>query len=121
MTDDVLLAERAERWLATGLCCQPADRAAAESGVAAAYAAAGLPAPARVVWCDSPAAGAVAVARLRSGADPAGDPGASLRPRLRTGPWARARAALLAELGGGLPGTGPRPPGGRGSNWSTRS
>ncbi|MCP2329524.1 hypothetical protein HDA40_008031 [Hamadaea flava] len=113
--DDIGLAERAESWLAAGLCAEPADRAAAEAGVRAAYAVAGLAAPDRIIWLGSPAAGAAAVAMLSTGTD--GDPyvwewlaeqdcvpgraelGASVRSKVRTGPWARARSALVAELG----------------------
>jgi hypothetical protein len=118
-SDDVRLAEQAERWMATGLSCEPADRAGAEAGVRVAYALAGLPAPRRILWLGSPAAGALAVAMLRTGqrggrrdeqvrqaleaqgARPGElDLGRSVRPRVRTRPWAQARAALTARLGG---------------------
>jgi hypothetical protein len=44
------------RWLAIRRATEPCDRAAAEQGVRRAYKAAGLKAPLRVVWCDSPIA-----------------------------------------------------------------
>lgn len=118
MSDDVMLAGRADRWLATGLSCERADRAGAESGVKVAYALAGLPAPKRIVWLGSPAAGARAVALLRTGssggraeerthaeltaqgARPGGvELGRSVRPKVRTRPWAQARATLMNRLG----------------------
>ena len=54
----------ADEWLAAALATGPADRAGAEAGVRAAYAAAELPEPERYVWCDSPHAGALAAAAL---------------------------------------------------------
>ncbi len=117
--DDIRLAEQGERWLATGLSCEPADRAGAEAGVRIAYALAGLPAPKHILWLGSPAAGAIGVAMLRTGqrggrrdehvrraleeqgARPGElDLGRSVRPKVRTRPWAQARAALTARLGG---------------------
>ncbi|GIG00513.1 hypothetical protein Cci01nite_56060 [Catellatospora citrea] len=113
--EDMALAARAERWMATGLSTEPADRAGAEAGVRIAYALAGLPAPQRMLWLDSPAAGATAVAMLRTGL--AGDGkvrealaaqgvrpgelalGRSVRPQVRTRPWAQARAALAEQRG----------------------
>lgn len=113
--EDMALAARAERWMATGLSTEPADRAGAEAGVRVAYTLAGLPVPRRMLWLGSPAAGATAVAMLRTGL--AGDPrvrealaaqgvrpgelelGRSVRPRVRTRPWAQARTALTDRLG----------------------
>ena len=43
-----------DRWTAIGLCTEPADRARAEAGIQLAYAAGKRPAPARIVWCQSP-------------------------------------------------------------------
>ena len=40
-------------WEAAHLSCEPAQRAAAERGIRAAYAAAGFPAPS-IVWCRGP-------------------------------------------------------------------
>jgi hypothetical protein len=54
-----LLGVVREEWLRVGLSTRPADRAAAEQGVRLAYQAAGLPAPGRVVWLDSPLAGCI--------------------------------------------------------------
>src|SRR5262249_27239401 len=56
---------------------------------------AGLPAPGRVVWRDSPRAGAIAVAELAA----SGLTGASVRGPIRTRPWATARDALTTRLG----------------------
>ncbi|WP_239086407.1 DUF6745 domain-containing protein [Catellatospora methionotrophica] len=111
--EDMALAARAERWMATGLSTEPADRAGAEAGVRIAYALAGLPAPGRMLWLGSPAAGATAVAMLRTGLP--GDPkvrealaaqgvhdlqlGRSVRPQVRTRPWAQARSALAERRG----------------------
>jgi hypothetical protein len=61
--DDVLTREQKAalgryqtRWKAIRRSIAPADRGAAEEGVRLAYRAAGLEPPARIVWCDSPAA-----------------------------------------------------------------
>jgi len=50
------LARYRARWSAIGRCTEAADRDAAEQGVRLAYGAAGLEPPARIVWCESPAA-----------------------------------------------------------------
>jgi hypothetical protein len=117
MTTDIELATRSEEWLAIGLDCTPADRLTAEAGVLAAYAAAGLPAPEAILWLGSPHAGALAAGMLVSGLPDGPDhvraalaaqgwppgafqPGRSVRAKVRTAPWARARARRLAELGG---------------------
>lgn len=112
---DTDLADVAEVSLATGLSCEPADRARAEAGVRTAYAQAGLVAPRLFLWFDSPAAGATAVAMLRigdygdiairdavlaQGARPGiTELGANVRAAVRTGPWAQARTALHRGLG----------------------
>lgn len=134
--DDMALAARAERWMATGLSTDPADRAGAEAGVRVAYALAGLPAPQRMLWLDSPAAGATAVAMLRTGltADakvrealaaqgvrPAGSSSAAAYARRSAPVRGRrpARRSAPASAASASPGTGPPPPGGRGSSSST--
>ncbi|MBB5869011.1 hypothetical protein F4553_002390 [Allocatelliglobosispora scoriae] len=118
-TPDTTLAARADEWLDTGLTCVPADRAAAEAGVRRAYADAGLTPPEQILWFGSPAAAAVAIAMLRTGETGGAEQsgvrdllfaqsafpgqtvlGGSVRPKVRTGPWARARAELVAQLGG---------------------
>ena len=43
-----------DRWAAAHLSCEPADHELAEEGVRLAYATAGLPAPGRIIWCQSP-------------------------------------------------------------------
>lgn len=85
----------ADEWLGYGLMAAPAAREEAEAGVRDAYALAGLAAPERFVWCGSPLAGARTAARLVAG----GEAGRSVRARVRTAPWAAARAALTGHLG----------------------
>ena len=83
----------ASEWLAYGLMSTPADRAEAEAGVREAYELAGLAAPARLLWCDSPLAGARAARQLTAD---------GLRPARRCAPGCapgrgrRARAELTA-------------------------
>ena len=84
------------RWSAIRRSTAPADRDAAEEGVRLAYRAAGLPPPARVVWCDSP----IALAE-RAGHITRAD-GANVRPalidRLRRQVFARLRKLLSRKL-----------------------
>jgi hypothetical protein len=61
---EALLARVRDEWLRIGLATGPADQPAAEEGVRQAYQAAGLPSPARMVWVDSPLAGAIAISML---------------------------------------------------------
>ena len=49
-------------WSGVHLSTDPADRPRAERGMLLAYREAGLPPPERIVWCDSPLAGARAAA-----------------------------------------------------------
>ncbi|WP_052441851.1 DUF6745 domain-containing protein [Streptacidiphilus anmyonensis] len=56
-------------WARIGLRVGPADRAAAEAGVRAAYRQASLPEPRAVVWFDSPLVAAAAALQLTGGAD----------------------------------------------------
>ncbi|MGW0198366.1 DUF6745 domain-containing protein [Nonomuraea sp. NPDC003201] len=49
-----------QEWLAHGISTEPADRAESERGVVDAYRAAGLEPPRRIIWLDSPMAGAIA-------------------------------------------------------------
>ncbi|MGC9666065.1 DUF6745 domain-containing protein [Planosporangium sp. 12N6] len=60
-----------EEWLDAALLTGAADRDSAEAGVAAAYRAAGLAPPRRVVWLGSPFAGAVAAAVVANPANAA--------------------------------------------------
>src|SRR6202012_6195858 len=48
------LPEYISRWTDVGLSTLPADRGTAEEAIVAMYAAAGLPAPKKIVWCGSP-------------------------------------------------------------------
>jgi hypothetical protein len=107
------------QWRSVAFATGPADRKAAEAGVRAAYADAGLTGPQRFVWAASPAYGAVAavlledprhgealrqaglgdlVDRVGAAFGPA-DAGRSVRDAVRTRAWEAARAAAHAELG----------------------
>ncbi|RMI46415.1 hypothetical protein EBO15_07300 [Actinomadura harenae] len=97
-------------WETAAFATGPGDRARAEAGVTAAYTAAGLDAPERFLWVESPAQGALAAAVLAGRADvlrAAGldvpdvpsDAGASVRDAVRTRPWEAARAAAYERLG----------------------
>jgi hypothetical protein len=84
-----------ESWLAVGLATGPADRSEAEQAVRTAYRLAGVPEPERCEWHGSPRAGALTAARLVE----AKETGKSVRPQVRTRPWAAAREALSGRLG----------------------
>lgn len=62
---EAMLAEVRDEWLTVGLSTEPADRAAAEDGVRAAYRRAGLTPPHVMVWLDSPLAGCIGATVLR--------------------------------------------------------
>jgi hypothetical protein len=81
-------------WRTWARATVPADRAAAEAGVRAAYRAAGLPEPERIVWAGSPRAAVSLIRELT-------DRGACVRDVVRDAPWAAERARLHAELGAG--------------------
>ena len=51
---EALLGPYRDHWKLVRNSTAPADRAAAERGVALAYAGAGLAPPDRIVWCESP-------------------------------------------------------------------
>src|SRR5262245_24851262 len=61
-----------DRWAATCMSCEPADRPLAEAGIRDAYAAAGLAPPDRIVWCGGPLEIAKRLASA-SADDPIGD------------------------------------------------
>ncbi|QIP83474.1 hypothetical protein GLX30_04675 [Streptomyces sp. Tu 2975] len=82
----------ADKWRAIAAATGPADRSAAEEGVRLAYRAAGLAAPDRIVWADSPLAGVNAVQELQG-------PVRSVREEVRTRPWADERRRVHDELG----------------------
>ncbi|WP_131738980.1 DUF6745 domain-containing protein [Actinomadura roseirufa] len=104
-------------WQSAAFGTGPADRARAEAGVAAAYAAGGLDAPERYIWASSPAHGAVLAAVLaghggaleeagltgpveRARAELGGsDAGASVLNAVRTRPWEAERTAACSEQG----------------------
>jgi len=63
--DQVAVAERVrDRWVRIAMNTGPGDRDAAEDAVHRIYTAAGVPAPAHVVWLDSPLAGVLACGLL---------------------------------------------------------
>jgi hypothetical protein len=53
-----------QEWSAVHLCAAPAERSLAERAARLAYRQAGLAPPERVLWCESPLAGARAAERL---------------------------------------------------------
>lgn len=83
----------AARWSRIAFSAEPVNRAAAVNAVTALYEIATGSEPREIIWCASPAE----AARLVS----AGGErfGASLREKLRTEPWQRARAELMEQLG----------------------
>ncbi|MGR4879891.1 DUF6745 domain-containing protein [Streptomyces sp. LARHCF249] len=85
-------------WRAVAAATGPADRAAAEAGVRLAYRAAGLPAPERIVWADSPRA-AVGLLGDPDGPWGRGVRGRSVREKVRSAPWAAERARSHERLG----------------------
>ncbi|GAA3926348.1 hypothetical protein GCM10023085_04610 [Actinomadura viridis] len=113
---DVTLA-----WQATAFSAGPTgpgEHERAETAVRAAYAAAGLAPPERVVWVPSPAHGTIAAALIaghREALEKAGlqeyterlaplialpgGAGGSVREAVRTLPWEKARTAASSELG----------------------
>jgi hypothetical protein len=116
------LGAAAAKWIAIGLSTAQADRDAAAEAVRTAYVSAGVPPPARVVWFDSPLAGARAAALLtgRRGlpgetSTTAGDiaealhaqrcpptpgsAGVAVRATIATAPWTAARDQVHAALG----------------------
>ncbi len=48
------LKDYLNRWAAARMSCEQADRPVAEEGIRAAYVAAGLGPPARIIWCGGP-------------------------------------------------------------------
>lgn len=107
------LAEAADEWAAIAATTGSADRAAAEAAIRDAYRAAGLVEPSKILWYDSPLAAAVAATVVAGAFKPqelaaAGLPvrapagsraGRSVRDKLRTASWERARTDAAALLG----------------------
>ncbi|WP_219825308.1 DUF6745 domain-containing protein [Nonomuraea typhae] len=120
---EAALVRAASAWETTAFATGPAARAEAESAVRAAYRAAGLPGPERILWFGSPARAAVAAAVLSGGAEAVATltaaglnalvteiltrltttdvhtPGRPVRDLVRTRPWEAARAKAAAALG----------------------
>lgn len=84
--------EFVEKWTRIGLRTEPANCAEAERGVKLAYELAGLPPPARIVWCGSPMSMALArgITLERMSMDES-EPEVSLRKVLWEEPRRRAR------------------------------
>jgi hypothetical protein len=82
-----------DTWNQIAYSTAPVNRRAAADAVTALYEVATGSEPREIIWCASPAEAARLVA--------AGDErfGASLRERLRTEPWRRARAELIDQVG----------------------
>lgn len=60
------------------LSCRPANRGVAEQGIRLAYAAAALPPPERIIWCDGP----LAIARRLTDFPAADSPGANVKAEI---------------------------------------
>ena len=82
-----------EEWTRIGLSTAPADRPTAEAGVVAAYRAAGLQPPERIVWGTSPLAGTLwsAVLNAHSVRASVGD---SVEDRVGASVWASVWASV---------------------------
>jgi hypothetical protein len=116
------LGATAAKWISVGLSTAPADREAAAEAVRTAYQSADLAPPKRIVWFDSPLAGARAAAlltgrrglpgqhtastddiaellRAQDCPPTPGTAGVSVRSAVRTRPWAAAREQVHAALG----------------------
>jgi hypothetical protein len=87
------LAEYGERWSALRSSTAPCDRAAAEAGVEKAYAAAGLPPPREISWCEGPVQMAAAWVSLRDGA------GDCVRAHVIDNPCRKAESAVDRAVG----------------------
>ncbi|MEV0534906.1 DUF6745 domain-containing protein [Kitasatospora sp. NPDC050463] len=94
MTEQTVVpAEAAARWRAGAAATGPADRAAVEHAVRAAYRAAGLAEPAAVRWFGSPSAAAEEALELRAAG------AVSVREAVRTLPWEAARRQAVEQVG----------------------
>jgi hypothetical protein len=80
------------RWGSAHLCCEPAERHAAEQGVRLAYAAAGLAPPQRIVWCGGP----VEIAEQLAAASSRDAIGASVKAEIFD--RVRSRVGTFAEI-----------------------
>jgi len=81
-----------DRWAATRLSCEPADRATAEEGVRLAYLAADLQPPERIIWCGGP----LEIAAQLASAPANAVIGANVRTELYCN--LRQRVGLLSEI-----------------------
>lgn len=62
-SEEELEAHR-NHWIAVGLSTEPVDRLATEQGLAQAYETAGLKAPSKIIYCDSPHQGLLKAEKL---------------------------------------------------------
>lgn len=79
-----------DAWMRAGLSTEPADRPRAEAGVRLAYEAAGLQPPGRIIWLDSPMAGALGAALLAGAA--------KVQDRVWTQVWTQVRDQVGAQV-----------------------
>jgi hypothetical protein len=86
------LGDYLNRWAAAHLSCEPADRQTAEEGIRLAYATAGLPPPARIVWCGGP----LEIARQLAAASPTDLIGRNVKAEVFDD--VREKVATLAEI-----------------------
>lgn len=87
---EALLGPYLDFWKLVRSSTAPADHSAAESGVAIAYAAAGLAPPDRIVWCQSP----IGIERSRKAAWYEFDPGPSVKTRVVDGVLSRVGSSV---------------------------
>ncbi|HET9173207.1 MAG TPA: hypothetical protein VFN97_27510, partial [Actinospica sp.] len=87
-----------ENWNRIAYSTEPVNRVAAAEAVTALYGLATGTEPREIIWCASPAEAARLVALVAAGEERFGP---SMRERLRTEPWQRARRELLDQLGRG--------------------
>lgn len=90
------LGEYGQRWSELRRSTAPCDRAAAQTGVEKAYAAAGLPPPRDIVWCGGPLEIAASWARSRHNA------GDNVRPQVVDQICRRAEAIVDRAVGLGV-------------------
>jgi hypothetical protein len=94
---EAMLARVGDEWDA--LSAAPVNRVAAEAGIRAAYRAAGLAAPAVIIWLDSPYAGAVSASILHSVSRVFGGTGHSCGDRVSYDLMAQAFSVIEEQVG----------------------
>jgi hypothetical protein len=89
------MSDVVEKWTEIAYSTEPVNRAAAADAVSALYEIALGQEPHEIIWCESPTQAAQLVAEGEGSAHF----GPSVRERVRTQPWHRARTELLEQLG----------------------